>query len=180
MLSDIRSFLSLVRSVLHLKKSDQLEMIIVTGLMMQKVESVNTRQYIRHPTDIPIEFCLVDIPSQCDTNYINNVSRGGLSFRTNQFIEPKSWVSLNIPVYQESVDVRAQVCWCSKRDDGGYDVGVNFADKSSAFSARMVEQVCHIEQYRHDVMLNEGRELSGDEAAAEWIQKFANEFAQGF
>jgi hypothetical protein len=42
----------------------------------------------------------------------------------------------------------------------------------------LVEQVCHIEQYKKEVFLKEGRLLSGDEAAAEWIEKFANQFPQ--
>ena len=41
------------------------------------------------------------------------------------------------------------------------------------FRARMVEQVCHIEQYRHEILKNEGRKLSSEAAALEWIQKYA-------
>ena len=44
------------------------------------------------------------------------------------------------------------------------------------FRARMVEQVCHIEQYKHQVLKKEGRKLSGEEAALEWIQKYAPQF----
>jgi hypothetical protein len=40
----------------------------------------------------------------------------------------------------------------------------------------MVEQVCHIEQYKADVLKKEGRELTGEEAAKEWILKYAKDF----
>ena len=40
----------------------------------------------------------------------------------------------------------------------------------------MIEQVCHIEHYRKEVMLREGRELSAQEAAREWISKYAGDF----
>ena len=40
----------------------------------------------------------------------------------------------------------------------------------------MVEQVCPIEQYRHEMLKNEGRTLSSEEAALEWIQKYAPQF----
>jgi hypothetical protein len=42
----------------------------------------------------------------------------------------------------------------------------------------MVEQVCHIEDYRRSVLRTERRELSLDEAAAEWIAKHAADFPQ--
>ena len=35
----------------------------------------------------------------------------------------------------------------------------------------MVEQVSHIEHYRADIKAAEGRELTGEQAAREWIAK---------
>ncbi|MCZ7563309.1 MAG: hypothetical protein M5U08_05410 [Burkholderiales bacterium] len=40
----------------------------------------------------------------------------------------------------------------------------------------MVEQVCHIEEYRRAVARDEGRTLSTEEAAAEWIAEYAARF----
>ena len=40
----------------------------------------------------------------------------------------------------------------------------------------MVEQICHIEQYRREVLKKEGRRLSSEEAASEWIVKYASDF----
>jgi hypothetical protein len=40
----------------------------------------------------------------------------------------------------------------------------------------MVEQVCHIEHYKNEVKRREGREISGEQAANEWIAKFAGNF----
>jgi hypothetical protein len=42
----------------------------------------------------------------------------------------------------------------------------------------MVQQVCQIEHYKNIVYEREGRILDGNEAAAEWIQKHAADFAQ--
>ena len=44
------------------------------------------------------------------------------------------------------------------------------------FIYSMVEQVCHIEQYKKEVLKNEGQGLSGEEAAVEWITKYAKDF----
>ena len=146
----------------------------MSGAMISDIED---RKFIRHPSDIPIEYCFVDKP-MCSQNSINNVSIGGLSFRAKQHIEPDSWLHLHIPIDDEHFEVDAQVRWCHARGDGHYDVGVNFNNTQEAFSARMVEQVCHIEHYKREVLAVEGRQLSGDEAAAEWIAKYAKQFPQ--
>ena len=40
----------------------------------------------------------------------------------------------------------------------------------------MVEQICHIEHYRIKVKENDGRDLNIEEAAQEWIEKYARDF----
>jgi hypothetical protein len=40
----------------------------------------------------------------------------------------------------------------------------------------MVEQVCHIENYKKEVYQTEGRLLTAEEAAVEWIHKYASQF----
>jgi hypothetical protein len=144
----------------------------MSGVTMSEVED---RKFIRHPSDIPIEYCFTDKPL-CLLDSINNVSMGGLSFQADQYIEPNSWLHLHIPINDEHFEIEAQVRWCREREDKHYDVGVLFSSKNEAFSARMVEQVCHIEHYKREVLKTEGRHLSGDEAAAEWIEKYANQF----
>lgn len=43
----------------------------------------------------------------------------------------------------------------------------------------MVEQVCYIENYRQEVLRKEGRQLDGEAAAREWIDRFAASFPSG-
>jgi len=69
------------------------------------------------------------------------------------------------------------VAWCHQRGDG-FVVGVSFDDVEVSYALRMVEQLCYIEQYRIEVMTQEGRHLDLEEAAREWIQKFAHSFPQ--
>lgn len=71
---------------------------------------------------------------------------------------------------------RARVVWCRRSDELHYDVGVQFLDTNTGSRARIVEQICYIEQYKHDVFEGEGRTLSGEEAAIEWIHKYADDF----
>jgi len=66
----------------------------------------------------------------------------------------------------------ARVAWC-QNEGGQYTVGVQFLESEEAFRVRLVEQICHIENYRREVAQGEGRELTSEEAALEWISRFA-------
>lgn len=136
----------------------------------------DNREFIRHPSDIPIEYCYSDRPL-CVSDTIHDVSQGGLSFHSDSYIEPMQWLRLHIPICEEHFELDAQVRWCHPTGDGStFNIGVLFATAANAYSARMVEQVCHIEHYKKQILLEEGRALSGDEAAAEWIEKYATSF----
>ena len=67
------------------------------------------------------------------------------------------------------------MAWC-QNEGGQYAVGVQFLDSEEAFRVRMVEQVCHIESYRRDIAEREGRQLTAEEAALEWIGRYASSF----
>ncbi len=60
--------------------------------------------------------------------------------------------SLVIPIFDEGNDIRV------------------------AFKSRMLAQIARIDEYRRQMAHREGRELSRDEAAREWIHRFAEEF----
>jgi hypothetical protein len=75
-------------------------------------------------------------------------------------------------------EAMARVAWC-RPDGDAFLVGVEFLDSDDAFQSRMVQQVCSIENYKQDVAAKEGRVLSSQEAAAEWISKFAGRFPAG-
>ncbi len=135
----------------------------------------DNRKYIRHPSDIPLQYALIDKPVH-HAKSTNNISLGGLSFRVKEELKADSWLTITIDLYDNDFKVDAQVCWCRAKSDTSYDVGVDFADNLDAFSIRMIEQLCYIECYKKKVFDNEGRKLSNDEAAKEWIEKFATEF----
>jgi len=132
------------------------------------------RQFIRHPTEIPIQIRR-DRRRVAAAPPMRNVSLGGLAFLSHADLEPGSIVLLRIPFVRPQFSSRAQVVWCSAVD-GAFEVGVRFLDVEDAYRGRLVEQICHIEQYRRDVLKSEGRKLTSEEAAAEWIAKYASEF----
>jgi hypothetical protein len=148
------------------------------------------RAYIRHPADVPIEFTAVeelsseegehnpgldDSSASPEKTVAQDVSLGGLSFSSKQRLTVGSIVNIKIPIVDPPFQAQAKVIWCLSRPDR-FEAGIEFTSREDAFTARMVEQVCHIEHYRMWVQEVEGRTIDGEHAAEEWIGKFAHDF----
>ncbi len=132
------------------------------------------RQYLRHPSDIPIAYH-VDAAVASGTDYLRNISQGGLCFSSRSPIAPGSSVHLEISIAEPVFEADGIVVWC-RPSDRGFEVGVRFDGVEANYSVRMVEQVCHIEHYRRETLRSEGRVLTGEEAAIEWIERNAGQF----
>jgi len=132
------------------------------------------RHFIRHPADIPIDISDTGRFMRASLR-TRNVSLGGISLRSATPMVPGSIVVVSISYVQPPFETKANVVWCSKRDDE-YELGVEFLTTEDAFRGRMVEQICHIEHYRQEVARSEGRELTVEEAAREWISMYASHF----
>lgn len=132
------------------------------------------REFIRHTIDVPLEVESV-AGAEFREKHSRNVSSGGLAFVSADCPRVGDLLKLRIPTVRPPFEAAARVAWCRPEDDG-YLVGVQFVDSAAAFRSRMVQQVCSIENYRREVQEREGRELSTQEAAAEWIEKYAGRF----
>lgn len=133
------------------------------------------RRFIRHPSNIPLSVNALDSQPDIAKPTMVNVGKGGLCFSSDSAVARGKKVHITINVQKVSFEVEASVAWCHKYDDR-FMVGVSFDNEEAEYSVRMVEQVCHIEQYRMDQMNEEGRELSSEEAAKEWVEKYAAQF----
>jgi DNA-binding protein H-NS len=60
----------------------------------------------------------------------------------------------------------------------GKDQSVDSASSGELFAQRMEDQCQQVERYRQKIKQSEGRQLSRDEAALEWIENYASEYAQ--
>ncbi|HMX15856.1 MAG TPA: PilZ domain-containing protein [Rhodocyclaceae bacterium] len=132
------------------------------------------RRFIRHPSELPLEFSdqTALVGGRRD---LRDIGFGGLAFHCGRRIDPGTRLALRIPgLHPPAALPDAEVAWC-RREEGGYAIGVRFADPCDAFLVRMVEQVCHIESYRRQVG-EAGRRLSSEEAAMEWISRHAGDF----
>ncbi|MGE5601154.1 MAG: PilZ domain-containing protein [Pseudomonadota bacterium] len=134
------------------------------------------RQFIRHPADVPIEVSTGDQSADV-THHTYNASLGELAFQSDFELQPGIVVEVRFTFVRPMFETKARVVWCSARESG-FELGVEFLDPEDAFRARMVEQVCHIENYKKVVHETEGRQLTTEEAAMEWIRKYASEFPE--
>lgn len=132
------------------------------------------RTFIRHPIDMPI-----DVEPREGERYreeMRNLSLGGVAFSSEQPWEKGTPVRIGISCCTPTTSMDGHVAWCEACSDH-YEVGVAFEDTSDAYRMRLVEQACHIQQYRLDQVIQKGRYLTLDEAAAEWIRQYAPYFA---
>jgi PilZ domain len=133
------------------------------------------REFIRHPSSIPVQITKQDGDKYSGMNTLNNVSFGGVSCLSSEPVEEGSSVKMTITCIDPSFEINGRAAWCKPKQDM-YEVGLEFiVSNDKMFLLRMIEQICHIEHYRNEVKL-QGRELSSEEAAKEWIDKYADSF----
>ena len=135
------------------------------------------RKYLRHPTDIPVEITDSKVDPDNNRRNLEDVSIEGLSFSCDKNLVVGGIVKFMIPVVDPVFEAEGRVAWCRKSKDG-FSVGVEFLGINDAFRGRMVEQVCYIEHYRRELSRERGVEVSSDEAAVDWIKKYASSFPQ--
>ncbi len=136
------------------------------------------RKFIRHPVDVPIEVTLDWADDEDDETVdqtITNVSLGGLAFVSPRPLDLLERVRISIPILDQENVLVGNVVWCEK-SASGYEIGIEFERSRDVYRLRMIEQICHIEHYRKEIARVEGRQLSAQEAAREWIAKYAGEF----
>jgi diguanylate cyclase (GGDEF)-like protein len=133
------------------------------------------RQFIRHPVDVPVEIGTSGSHA-ASALHTHDISLGGLAVASSFAVRAGTDVEVRIPYVQPPFTAHARVAWCCAHAEHRFELGVAFLDVEDAFRARMVEQVCHIEDYRQTVRRFERRELSSEEAAVEWIAKHAAQF----
>lgn len=134
--------------------------------------NANTRQYIRHPIDIPIE---ITVDNHHKKLKATDLGEGGLCFVSAHALTVGDNIHIIIPMCDPAFDAEGIVCWC-RADGQTYLIGLTFQDKSIAYTVRMVEQICHIEDYKRQVFTKTGKKISNGQAAKEWIEKYAGTF----
>lgn len=126
---------------------------------------------IDHPVSQPLDF-QIHSRSAAQPLKQNGIY---LRFQTQRPPRRGSQLLLSIEAAGETHSFRSQVVQVD-RSTSPSQVVVWIGRKREAFAARMVEQLCHIAHYRLLAATNEGRSLSLERAANEWIARFAAHF----
>ncbi len=132
-----------------------------------------TRKYPRHPSDLPVKVLFEELVAS-ESSYLNNISEGGLSFNSMLPLELGAVVGIRIPLNKPVFDFAGRVVWCVKKGLE-YTIGVEFVGSDSTFRQRVVAMVQGIDDYRKRVLEQEGRHLTSQQAALEWISHYADD-----
>lgn len=133
------------------------------------------RKFIRHPVSVPIEVSIASDSALDGKGLTSDIGVGGLALRTHIPIEPGTLVNIKISFIDPQFETRGRVVWCRKRDEL-VELGIEFLSNEDAFRLRMIEQICYIENYKALARRDLNRELTIEEAAVEWISKYAKNF----
>jgi hypothetical protein len=135
----------------------------------------NLQGFIRHPEDIPLAFQLAERDSPWPLQ-LNSLHDGGMVFSTGTPVAIGVGIDMDISLHGETLKLHGCVTHCFELE-GHYEVGVQFHATTDHYTMRMVEQACHIEHY-YRICRQEGRQLTLEDAAYEWINRFAERFPQ--
>ena len=134
------------------------------------------RKFFRHPFGVPIRLTIPDNgPGR--TLQSQDISQGGLSFLWGEPLSRGRQIQLTIPVKEKRFEVNARVAYSRKDAESGYfRTGVAFIDTDSAFRAKLAEETLEILEYQKDISRTLGHEVSVEDAARQWIEKYAGRF----
>lgn len=107
---------------------------------------------------------------------LHDISLGGVACNSSRSFRRGTEVEMHIPLLGDQARYPGVIAWCHKLPND-YLVGISFIDEDTLFRARMVEQVCQIEHYRHQRELELGKPLAVEAVAGEWIAQHAAEFS---
>lgn len=130
------------------------------------------RKFYRHPSEIPVE--VWEVKEAAQPHSLKTLSIGGLAFICTHHWQPNTLIKMRLPLIKPVFEALVKVVWSRKRL-GYFETGVVFISEEDAFKGRMVEQLCQIELYRQKKRA-EGCCLSQDEAALEWVERYAEQF----
>jgi len=132
------------------------------------------RNFIRHPLDIPIKV-IENEGEDCLNQSVHDISIGGLRCLSDKPLAAGAEIKIIIDMVDPVLEIPGIVIWCRPVDES-YELGIEYQGEKDVYSLRMVEQICHIEHYRKEVQIREDRNISSEQAAREWITKFAGKF----
>ena len=107
---------------------------------------------------------------------IQNVSVGGIACYSDEPVPTGERVGIDVAIGNQQVHLQGVVVWC-RAAGGRFELGLRFDEGPADSRERLCRELAEIEHYRHEVLMLEGRQLSSDAAALEWMHARANQAA---
>jgi len=142
-------------------------------------DNTASRRHVRQLTGIPIQITLDRAPQylkQIQDDSINNVSLGGLSFIADKRFDIDQLIQVCFPILNDKTVLSCRVIWCEKYNLD-YRLGLEFDDENERQRLKIIDQISDIENYRRRKEAIEGRSISSEQAAREWVQQYAGKFS---
>ena len=128
--------------------------------------------FIKHPLDYPYHLTASDRVIEHQHDDIDAVQLGGVVFEMAKPYAAGTVLELEISIRGDVYSFHGKVVFV--RDKGNVsDVGFWLQNGEDLNQFRMVEQLCCIESYRNRIYQADGRQLSSQRAACEWVKKYA-------
>jgi hypothetical protein len=102
------------------------------------------------------------------TRTIQNLSLGGIACYSDEAVPTGDRVSVEMAIGGQQLHLQGVVVWC-RAAEGCFELGLRFDEGLVESRERMYQDIAAIEHYRHEVLMLEGRQLSTDAAALEWM-----------
>lgn len=137
----------------------------------------NKRKLFRFPCTLGVE---AFTPQSADAvgMALRNVSWAGLRMASPRPVRKGEHLEVRIPLVDPQYSIGAEVIWCQAVPEGApqaaFEVGVQFRGGNCLLDETMYSHLREIETYRQTVSDVEGRELSSDDAAREWRDRFSD------
>lgn len=124
--------------------------------------------FIHHPRGYPLEIKRLwfQRPKPFAAEESSNI---GVIFESDKYIKPGTSLEITVPLRNETEKFRGQVVLVCE-DEDKYEIGLWLSHRADASRARIVEQVCHIENYLKEKKYRDGPySINRDKIAEEWI-----------
>ena len=100
---------------------------------------------------------------------LQNISVGGIACYSDEPVPTGERVAIEMAIGDQSVQLEGCVVWCRAATGGRFELGLRFEDGAADSREQLCHELAEIEHYRHEVLMLEGRQLSSDAAALEWM-----------
>ncbi len=135
----------------------------------------NFEGFIHHPTNFPLSWRKRRVPKKQESEAVTGGGQIGLCFVSDKYIKPGTHLELTIPLRGNTEHFIGQVILVRKLEEQ-FEIGVWFDTREDAGRVRIVEQICHIENYLKQKRHQDGPFFSHERVAQEWVSRFASRF----